>query len=88
MRHGLRGGQADVLPEGRRVSRGRWLGHQILDIIAADTGVSFEELAERTGASYAEVKAAVWRLYGMKRADLAWGYVVAVPSADEGRRAA
>jgi len=70
------------------VSGARWLGHRILDIIAAETGASFEELAERTEASYAGVKAAVWRLYGMKRADLAWGYVVAVPSAAQGRRAA
>lgn len=70
------------------MSGARWLGHQILDIIATETGASFEDLAERTEASYAEVKAAVWSLYGMKRADLAWGYVVAVPSADEGRRAA
>ena len=66
----------------------RWLRRRIEDIIAAESGVSFEELAERTQASYAEVKAAVSSLYGMKRADLAWGYVVAVPPAAQGRRAA
>jgi hypothetical protein len=67
------------------VSGPRWLGHQIEHIISGESGASFEELAERTETSYPEVRAAVWRLYGMKRAGIARGYVVALPSADEGR---
>jgi hypothetical protein len=70
------------------VTGGRWLGHQIEDLLVDEPGVSFEELAERTGASYPEVKAAVWRLYGMKRVDICHGYVVAPPRAAEGRRSA
>lgn len=67
----------------------RWLGDQIQDIAAAESGASFEELAERTGLSYPEVKAIVWRLYGAKRIDVCWGrYAVALPgpAAAEGRR--
>jgi hypothetical protein len=59
-----------------------------MDIIIAETGVSFEELAERTEAPFPAVKAAVWSLYGAKRVDMCHGYVVAVPSADEGMRSA
>jgi hypothetical protein len=70
------------------VNGGRPLGHQILAILTVESGASFEDLAERTGASYGEVKAAVWRLYGAKLADVCHGYVVAVPSAAKGRRAA
>lgn len=66
----------------------RWPGHQIQDIVTAESGASFEELAERTGLSYPEVKAVVWRLFGAKRVDVCLGYVVAVPSRTEGRRAA
>jgi hypothetical protein len=69
------------------MSRGRWLGHQIEDIIPAEIGASFEELAERTGAAFADVRAAVWALYGMRRSDICWGYAVAIPS-PEGRSAA
>ena len=69
------------------MNRGRPLGCQILAITGAETGASFKELAERTGASYAEVKAAVCRLYGAKRADTRQGYVVAVPPREQ-RRAA
>jgi DNA-binding Lrp family transcriptional regulator len=70
------------------VNGGRPLGRQILAILAAESGASFEELTERTGASYAEVKAVVWRLYGAKLADICHGYVVPAPSGAEGRRAA
>jgi hypothetical protein len=63
------------------VNGDRPLGRQIVAITGAETGASFEELADRTGASYAEVKAAVWRLYGAKRADICQGYVVAIPRA-------
>jgi hypothetical protein len=72
------------------VNRGRPLGRQILAILTAESGASFAELAERTGLSYAEVKAAVWRLYGAKRADICHGDVAAAPSvlAAEGGQAA
>ena len=66
----------------------RWLGHQIVEFLDAEPGASFEELAERTGASYPEVKSAVWRLYGSKRVDICHGYVVAPPRMVEGRRSA
>ncbi len=61
---------------------------QIEDIVAAEAGASFGELADRTGVPYPEVKATVWRLYGAKRVDICQGYVVAFPRADEGRRSA
>ncbi len=64
----------------------RWPGHQILDILAAEPGASFEELSARLGVPYPEVKGIVWRLYGAGRVDICQGYVVAVPRADEGRR--
>jgi len=70
------------------VSGARWLGHRILDIIAAESGASLKELVERTGAPYPEVRAVVWPLYGAKRADICHGYVVAPPRAAEGRRSA
>lgn len=68
--------------------RGRWLGHQIEDIIIPETGASFEELAERAGVPFPEVRATVWRLYGAGRVDICHGYVVAIPSAAEGSSAA
>ena len=67
---------------------GRPLGRRILAITSAETGASFKELAERTGASYAEVKTAVWRLYGAKVVDICHGYVAATPLRADGRRAA
>lgn len=71
------------------MNRDQWRpAHQIQDIVAAESGASFAELAERTGLSYPEVKAVVWRLYGAKRVDICQGYVVAVPPAAEERRSA
>jgi hypothetical protein len=61
------------------VNGGRPLGRQILAITAAETGASFEELAERTGATFTDIRAAVWALYGLKRADICHGYVTAPP---------
>ena len=58
------------------------LARRIQAILTAETGASFEELVERTGASFPEVKAAVWRRTGRG----GWtrhGYVVAVPAAAE-----
>ena len=68
------------------MTRGRWPGRQVEDLVTAEAGMSFEELAGKTGVPYSEVKAAVWVLYGMRRVDICAGYVVAVPSR-EGRRA-
>ena len=71
------------------MNRGQWhLASQIQAIVTAESGAPFEELAERTGVSYPEVKAMVWRLYGAKRVDVCQGYVVAVPSTAEERRSA
>jgi hypothetical protein len=66
------------------VTPAQWpLARRIQAILTAETGASFEELVERTGASFPEVKAAVWRLYGARRVDICHGYVVAVPAAAE-----
>jgi hypothetical protein len=46
------------------------------------------EIAERLDESVAEVRQAARILYRMRKVDFILGYVVAVPSADEGRRAA
>ena len=68
---------------------GDWrLGRQIKDIIVAESGASLEELATRTGAAYAEVRAVAGVLYGRRQADFCWRYLAAVPSASEGRRVA
>jgi hypothetical protein len=67
------------------VNGARWLRSQIERIVAAESAVSFEELAKRTQVSYAEVQAAVWPLYGAKRVDICHGYVVAPPRAAERR---
>src|ERR1700745_530937 len=57
-------------PASGGVSAAPWrLPRQVEDIVTAESGASFEELAERTGASYAEVRAAAGALYGMRRAD-------------------
>lgn len=95
MRPRLGGGAADLPSQAQfgacGVTGARWPGHQIQGIVTAESGASFEELAERTGLSYPEVKATVWRLYGAKRIDVCWGrYAVALPAAAaaEGGRAA
>ena len=68
---------------------GYWrLGRQIKDIIAAESGASLEELARRTGAAYADVRAVAGALYGRRQADFCWRYLAAVPAADKRRRAA
>jgi hypothetical protein len=66
----------------------RRLRRQIEDIITAESGASFDELADRTNVAYPDVRTVVWALYGAKRADICWGYVVAVPSAAERGQAA
>ncbi len=65
----------------------RWPGRQILDILAAEPGASFEELSARLGVPYPEVKSIVWRLFGARRVDVCAGSVV-LPPVREGRRAA
>ena len=71
------------------MTREQWrLARQIADIITAEAGASMEELAERTGASYIEARAAARILYRMRRADYCWSFLTAVPPAAEGRRTA
>lgn len=64
------------------------LARQIQAILTAESGASFEELAERTGGAFADVRAAGRVLYRMRHADFCWSFLVAVPVAGEGRRAA
>ena len=64
------------------------LARQIQAILTAESGASFEELTERTGGAFTDVRAAGRALYGMRRADFCWSFLTAVPSADKGRRAA
>jgi hypothetical protein len=71
------------------VTPAQWrLARQVQAIITAESGASFEELAERTGGTFADVRAAARALYRMRRADFCWSFLTAVPPADEGRRAA
>jgi hypothetical protein len=61
---------------------------QIQAILTAESGASFEELAERTGSTFADVRAAARVLYRMRCADFCWSFLTAVPTAGERRRAA
>jgi hypothetical protein len=71
------------------MTRDQWrLARQIEATLAAESGAAGAELAERTDATLADVRTAARALCRMRRADFIWGFVVAVPSADEGRRAA
>jgi hypothetical protein len=71
------------------VTPAQWrLARQIEAILAAESGASLDELAERTGTSFTDVRAAARILYRMRRADFCWSFLAAVPSAGEGRRAA
>lgn len=68
-----------------------WLGHRILDIVTAEAGASFDELAERLGVRHPEVMATVWHLYRAGQVDVCRGrYAIAIPrpAAAEGGRAA
>lgn len=69
-------------------ARWRQLRRQIEDIVTAEIGVSFEELAERTAVSFPEVRAAVWKLYGARRVDVCLGYVCLPSSPAAERRSA
>ena len=66
----------------------RRLARQIQAILSAESGASFEELAERTGAAFTDVRTAARTLYRMRRADFCWSFLTAVPTATERRRAA
>jgi len=71
------------------VTPAQWrLARRIQAILTAESGASFEELAERTGGTSADVRAASRALYRMRPADFCWSFLTAVPPADEGRRAA
>jgi transcription initiation factor IIE alpha subunit len=73
----------------RSTSPAQWrLTRQIQAILAVESGASFEELAERTGGTFADVRTAARALYRMRHADFRWSFLTAVPSADEGRREA
>jgi hypothetical protein len=70
------------------MSPAQWrLARQIQAILAVESGASFEELAERTGGAFADVRTAARALYRMRRADFCWSFLTAVPPAGEGRRA-
>ena len=64
------------------------IARQIQVILTAESGASFEELAERTGGTFADVRDTARVLYRMRRADFCWSFLTAVPAADVGRRAA
>ena len=60
----------------------------ILSALADDDGLADAELAEQIGAPMADVRQAARILYRQRRIDMCAGYMVAVPSSAEGRRAA
>lgn len=64
------------------------LARQIEGVIGAKLGASFEELVERTGGTFADVRTATRALYRMRRADFCWSFLTAVPPVGEGKRAA
>jgi hypothetical protein len=71
------------------VTPAQWrLARQIEGILAVESGMSLEELTERTGASYADVRTAARILYRMRKADFCWSFLTAVPAVAERRRAA
>ena len=61
---------------------------RILALLADDDGLADAELAERLGAPVADVRQAARILYRQRRIDMCAGYMVAVSSSTEGRRAA
>jgi hypothetical protein len=74
--------------EGSRVSPGRRLPWRILPVLADGIGMTDAEIAERLNEPVGEVRQAAMILYRMRKVDFILGYVVAVPPAGEGRRAA
>lgn len=94
MRHGLLGGQADVLPEfpghprNCSVSPDWPLMRRILALLADDDGLADAELAEQLSVPLADVRQAARILYRQRRIDMCAGYMVAISASAEGRRAA
>jgi transcription initiation factor IIE alpha subunit len=64
------------------------LMRRILSTLADDDGLADAEIAEQLGVPLADVRQAARILYRQRRIDMCAGYMVAAPSADEGRRAA
>jgi hypothetical protein len=73
---------------GSGVSLGRRMPWRILPLLADGLGMTDAEIAERLDEPVAEVRQAARILYRMRKVDFILGYVVAVPSSAEGRRAA
>ncbi len=64
------------------------LMRQIQSLFADNDGLADAEIAERLGVPLADVRQAARILYRQRRIDMCAGYMVAVPSSAEGRRAA
>ena len=64
------------------------LNKRIIPLIATEIGMTDAEIAERLEVPLADVRQAARILYRQRRVDMCAGYVVAVPSRAEGRRAA
>ncbi len=60
----------------------------ILSVLADDDGLADAEIAEQHGVPLADVRQAARMLYRRRRIDMCAGYMAAVPSSAEGRRAA
>ena len=74
--------------EDSRVSPDWALMRLILSVLADDDGLADAELAEQLGVPVADVRQAARILYRQRRIDMCAGYMVAVSSSAEGRRAA
>jgi hypothetical protein len=70
------------------VTAGWALRKAILAEIGRDDGQTDEQLAERLSVPPADVRREARVLYRMRGLDFIWGYLVAVPPAGEGSRAA
>jgi len=89
---GVRGHPPDLSQQdelgGSRVIPGRRLPWRILPLLADGIGMTDAEIAEQLNESVVDVRQAARILYRMRKVDFILGYVVAVPSVGEGRRAA
>ena len=66
-----------------------WALHKrIIPLVGTEIGMTDAEIAERLDVPLADVRQAARILYRQRRIDMCAGYVVAVPSRAEGRRAA
>jgi hypothetical protein len=64
------------------------LMRRILALLAEDDGLADAELAERLGATLADVQRAARILYHQRKLDRCWSFNVLTPRSGEGRRAA